>query len=334
MGHGPGHAAFSSLTFDFSPVASTEITIRNITFRNPVLTASGTFGYGLEADAFVDVAELGGVVTKSISRRPRDGNPPQRIAETTAGMLNSIGLANVGMDAFLGTKLPLLVQRRATVVVNIAASSIEEYCHVLERCEEHEGIAGYEINVSCPNVKDGGLNFGTHCPSVAEITRELRKRTGKFLAIKLTPNVTSIGEFAKACEGEGADAVSCINTVVGMAVDARTRRPKIATITGGYSGPAIKPIALAKVYEVRKAVSIPIIGIGGIMNAEDAIEFMIVGASLIQVGTALFIDPAAGVKIARGIEAYLREHGMASVTELIGSLDTSMQPSLVAAGWT
>lgn len=315
-------------------MASTEITIRDITFSNPVLTASGTFGYGLECDAFIDVAELGGVVTKSISRKPRDGNPPQRIAETTAGMLNSIGLANVGVDVFLDAKLPMLRERRATVIVNIAASSVEEYCYVLERCEEHEGIAGYEINVSCPNVKDGGLNFGTHCPSVAEITRELRKRTGRLLAIKLTPNVTSIGEFAKACEAEGADAISCINTVVGMAVDARTRRPKIATITGGYSGPAIKPIALAKVYEVRKAVSIPIIGIGGIMSAEDAIEFMIVGASLVQVGTALFVDPAAGVKIARGIASYLDEHGISSAQDLVGSLDTSMQPSLVAAGWS
>jgi dihydroorotate dehydrogenase (NAD+) catalytic subunit len=313
---------------------TTEITIRNATFKNPVLTASGTFGYGLECEAFLDVSELGGVVTKSISRKPRDGNPPQRIAETTGGMLNSIGLANVGVDAFLDQKLPMLRERRATVIVNIAASSVEEYCYVLERCEEHEGITGYEINVSCPNVKDGGLSFGTDCLAVGGITRELRGRTDKFLAIKLTPNVTSIGEFARACEAEGADAVSCVNTFVGMAVDARTRRPKIATITGGYSGPAIKPMALAKVYEVRKAVSIPIIGIGGIMSAEDAIEFMIVGASLVQVGTALFIDPAAGVKIARGIERYLAEQKIESVKELIGSLDTSMQPSLVAAGWS
>lgn len=313
---------------------STAITIGNVTFKNPVLTASGTFGYGLECESFVDVAQLGAVVTKSISRKPRDGNPPQRIAETTGGMLNSIGLANVGVDVFLSAKLPELRRRGATVIVNIAASSVDEYCYVLERCEEHEGIAGYEVNVSCPNVKDGGLNFGTHCPSVAQITRELRARTRKLLAIKLTPNVTSMGEFARACQEEGADAVSCVNTFLGMAVDAHTRRPKIATITGGYSGPAIKPLALAKVYEVRKAVSIPIIGIGGIMNAEDAIEFMIVGASLVQVGTALFVDPAAGVTIARGIEEYLTAHSIASAAELVGSLDTSMQPSLVAAGWS
>lgn len=311
----------------------TSLTIRGATFKNPVLTASGTFGYGLECPDFVDVSKLGAVVTKSISRKPRAGNPPQRIAETTAGMLNSIGLANVGVDVFLNEKLPALRELNATVIVNIAASSIDEYCYVLERCEEHEGISGYEINVSCPNVRDGGLSFGTSCDLVGEITRELRRRTEKFLAVKLTPNVTSIGEFARVCEAEGADAVSCVNTFVGMAVDVKTRRPKVATITGGYSGPAIKPIALAKVYEVAKAVKIPVIGIGGIMSAADALEFMIVGASLVQVGTALFIDPGVGVPIAQGIEEHLRAAGMRSTRDLIGSLDVSLQPSLVAAGW-
>ena len=312
----------------------TSTTIRNVTFKNPVLTASGTFGYGLECEQFVDVSQLGGVVTKSISRKPRQGNPPQRIAETTAGMLNSIGLANVGVDVFLDEKLPELRRRGATTIVNIAASSVDEYAYVLERCEEHEGVDGYEINVSCPNVKDGGLNFGTHCPSVADITRQMRRRTEKFLAIKLTPNVTSIGEFAKACEAEGADAVSCVNTFVGMAVDIHSRRPKIATITGGYSGPAIKPIALAKVHEVRRAVSIPIIGIGGIMTAEDAIEFLIVGATLVQVGTALFVDPAAGVTIARGIEQFMIEQKIDDIAELVGSLDTTLSATLVNAGWS
>lgn len=312
---------------------STEVSLRNLTVKNPVLTASGTFGYGLECPDFVDVSQLGGVVTKSISRKPRDGNPPQRIAETPAGMLNSIGLANVGVDVFLNEKLPALRRAGATVIVNIAASSVEEYCYVLERCEEHEGVDGYEINVSCPNVKDGGLSFGTNCNAVGEITRELRKRTDRFLAMKLTPNVTSIGEFARACEAEGADAVSCVNTFVGMDIFVENRRPKIATITGGFSGPAILPMALAKVWEVRKAVKIPIIGIGGITTAEDALKFLIVGASLVQVGTALFLDPGAGVTIARGIEEYMERHGMASMNELIGSLDTSLQPSLVAAGW-
>ena len=312
---------------------NTEQTFRTATFRNPVLTASGTFGYGLETPSFVNVAELGGVVTKSISRKPRPGNPPQRIAETAAGMLNSIGLANVGVDVFLDQKLPALRKAGATVIVNIAASSIEEYAYVLERCEDHEGIDGYEINVSCPNVKDGGLSFGTSCDSVGEITRVLREKTERFLAIKLTPHVTSIGEFARMCEANGADAVSCINTFVGMDIFVESRRPKIATITGGYSGPAILPMALAKVWEVRKAVSIPIIGIGGIMNAEDALKFLIVGASLIQVGTGLFIDPGCGPTIAQGIEEYMDRHGIADISELIGSMDTSLQPSLVAAGW-
>lgn len=308
-------------------------TIAGTEFRNPVLTASGTFGYGLECPEFVDISRLGGVVTKSISRKPRPGNPPQRIAETTAGMLNSIGLANVGVDVFIDEKMPALREAGATVIVNIAASSIEEYAYVLDRCDEVEGVDGYEINVSCPNVKDGGLSFGTNCPAVGEITKVLRARTKKFLAMKLTPNVTSIGEFAKACEAEGADAVSCVNTFVGMDLFLETRRPKIATITGGYSGPAILPMALAKVHEVRKAVSIPIIGIGGIMTAEDALKFMIVGASLVQVGTALFVDPGCGPTIADGIAEYCDRHGITEITDLVGSLDTSLQPSLVAAGW-
>jgi len=313
----------------------TELQIRNARFKNPVLTASGTFGYGLECPDLFDVSQLGGVVTKSISRKPRDGNPPQRIAETSSGgMLNSIGLANVGVDVFLDQKLPALLERKATVIVNIAASSVEEYCYVLERCEEHEGIDGYEINVSCPNVKDGGLSFGTDCPAVAQITRELRSRTDRFLAMKLTPNVTSIGEFARACEAEGADAVSCVNTFIGMDIDVGTRRPKIATITGGYSGPAILPMALAKVYEVRKAVKIPIIGIGGIMTAQDAIKFLVVGASLIQLGTVLFVDPMAATTVVKGIEEYMQQNGFSQINDLIGSLDVTMQPSLVAAGWS
>ncbi|MCC7439858.1 MAG: dihydroorotate dehydrogenase [Armatimonadetes bacterium] len=313
----------------------TELQIRNARFKNPVLTASGTFGYGLECPDLFDVSRLGGVVTKSISRKPRDGNPPQRIAETSSGgMLNSIGLANVGVDVFLDQKLPALIERKATVIVNIAASSVEEYCYVLERCEEHEGIDGYEINVSCPNVKDGGLSFGTDCPAVAQITRELRSRTDRFLSMKLTPNVTSIGEFARACEAEGADAVSCVNTFIGMDIDVGTRRPKIATITGGYSGPAILPMALAKVYEVRKAVKIPIIGIGGIMTAQDAIKFLVVGASLIQLGTVLFVDPMAATTVVKGIEEYMQQNGFSQINDLIGALDVTMQPSLVAAGWS
>jgi dihydroorotate dehydrogenase (NAD+) catalytic subunit len=312
-----------------------EVKIRNIVFKNPILTASGTFGYGLECPELTDVSKLGAVVTKSVSRKLRHGNPFQRIAESTGGMLNSIGLANVGIDIFLNEKIPALKDANATVLVNIAASSIEEYCYLIERCEElNDGVAGYEINVSCPNVKDGGLNFGTNCNSVGEITKSVRKLTDKFISIKLTPNVTSVSEFAIVCESEGADAVTCCNTFLGMAVDSKSRKPKLATITGGYSGPAIKPMALAKVYEVRKATKIPIIGSGGIMCVEDALEFLIVGASLIELGTALFVDPNLGPKIIIGIEDYLIANSFESVNDLIGSLDTTMQPSLVASGWS
>ena len=299
---------------------NTSLNIRSLQLRNRVLVASGTFGYGDETRALTDVRLLGGIVTKSISWNPRQGNAPSRIAETASGMLNSIGLANVGVENFITKKLPALRELGTTIIANIAASSIDEYCDVLLRLEEEEGIDGYEINVSCPNVKEGGLNFGTRCEKTAEITRELRKRTKKTLIIKLTPNVTHISEFAKAVEAEGADAVSLINTLVGMAIDIRTGKPKLSTITGGLSGPAIKPVALAKVYEVSKVVSIPIIGIGGIMTWEDAIEFFLAGASAIQVGTANFIDPDAAVKIAHGIEAYCVKEGIEDVANLVGAM--------------
>jgi dihydroorotate dehydrogenase (NAD+) catalytic subunit len=299
---------------------NTELRLGSLRLKNRVLVASGTFGYGNEARAFTDLSRLGGIVTKSISLLPRQGNAPTRIAETASGMLNSIGLANVGLENFLRDKLPPLREIDTQIVANIAASSIEEYCAVLERLDEVEGIHGFEINVSCPNVKDGGLNFGTKVDKTAEITRELRGRTRKALIIKLTPNVTRVSDFARAVQEEGADAVSLINTLVGMAVDVRTRRPKLSTITGGLSGPAIKPVALAKVYEVWKVVSIPIIGIGGIMTWEDAIEFLLVGASAIQVGTASFVDPDAGAKIARGMEEYCLREGIADIQELVGGM--------------
>lgn len=299
---------------------NTSFTLGTLHLKNRVLVASGTFGYGNEAAPYTDVSALGGIVTKSISQLPRQGNAPTRIAETPSGMLNSIGLANVGLDAFVRDKLPFLRAVGTSIIVNIAASSVDEYCAVLERLEDEEGIEGYEINVSCPNVKEGGLNFGTRCDMTEAITRELRKRTGRALIIKLTPNVTHIGDFARACEAEGADAVSLINTLVGMAVDVRTRRPKLSTITGGLSGPAIKPVALAKVYEVSKAVRIPIIGIGGIMTWEDAIEFLLVGASAIQVGTASFRDPDAAVRIVHGMQSYCEEQGIEDIQELVGGL--------------
>lgn len=299
---------------------NTSFSLGTMHLKNRVLVASGTFGYGNEAAPYTDLSGLGGIVTKSVSLLPRQGNPPSRIAETPAGMLNSIGLANVGIDAFIQEKLPFLREIDTSIIVNIAASTIEEYIEVLERLEDEDGIEAYEINVSCPNVKEGGLNFGTRCDMTENITRELRQRTTRTLIIKLTPNVTHIADFARACEAEGADAVSLINTLVGMAVNIATRRPVLSTITGGLSGPAIKPVALAKVFEVYKAVGIPIIGIGGITTWQDAIEFLLVGASAIQVGTASFRDPDAGVKIARGMEAYCLSQGVSDIRELIGGL--------------
>ena len=312
---------------------SMEVNLGSIILKNPVLTASGTFGYGDDVPELVDVNRLGGIVTKSLSRKPRAGNPPVRVVETASGMLNSIGLANIGVDRFIAEKLPKLRLFSTAVIANIAASSIDEYCDVLSLLEREEGIAGYEINVSCPNVKEGGLSFGTSPMLTAEITKRLRALTKKTLILKLTPNVTQISEFARAVEAEGADGVSVINTVIGMAVDIRKRTPKLATVTGGLSGPAIKPIALAKVYEVSRAVKIPVIGIGGIMTAEDAIEFMMVGAAAVQVGTANFVNPAAGVTIAEGIRRFCEEQNISRVTELTGSLKVEHNLS-VLSGWT
>jgi dihydroorotate dehydrogenase (NAD+) catalytic subunit len=309
------------------------VELAGVRFQNPVLVASGTFGYGAEASKYCDIARLGGIVTKSVSWKPRVGNQPHRIIETASGMLNSIGLANVGVHIFVKEKLPYLAEFDTKIIANIAASSIEEYRDVLEFIEANAtpNLAGYEINVSCPNVKDGGLSFGTNVERTAELTMALRGSTKRPLIIKLTPNVTSVAPFAQAVEQAGADAISLVNTVVGMAVDVTTRRPRLSTVTGGLSGPAIKPIALAKVYEARKACKLPIIGIGGITNARDAIEFLIVGASMVQVGTANFVDPATGIDVAAGIEVYLRENGMKSVAELVGSLE--VDTTLRAQGW-
>ena len=310
-------------------MADLQVSIGNLMLKNPVLVASGTYGYGDDCRELIDVNRLGGIVTKSLSLKSRDGNPPTRIAETASGMLNSIGLANIGVRKFIAEKLPFLQSLSTVVIANIAASSVEEYCEVLSLLEEREGIAGYEINVSCANVKEGGLSFGTNCSMTAEITRRLRKLTRKCLIIKLTPNVTHVSEFARAVKDEGADAVSLINTLIGMAVDVRTKQPKLSTVTGGLSGPAIKPIALAKVYEVRKAVDIPILGIGGIMTAEDAVEFMLVGATAVQVGTANFIDPAAGISIADGIAKYCDEQHVTKVRDLIGTMKAAKERSVI-----
>ncbi len=301
----------------------TTFKLGNVEFKNRVLVASGTFGYGDEVADTVNINRLGGLITKSLTLHPRDGNPPPRIVETASGMLNSIGLANIGIEKFIEEKLPLLNNFDTVIIVNVAGKTVEEYCRVIEKLEQVEGINAYEINVSCPNVKEGGLNFGTNVKATAEITKEVRRRTKKPLIVKLTPNVTRVSEFGRAAEAEGADAVSLINTLFGLTVDVKTRKPKISTITGGLSGPAIKPVALAKVYEVVQAIRIPVIGIGGINTAEDALEFLIVGAVAVQIGTANFIDPALAIYIAEGIEKYCSRNNIDDVQQIIGSLDTS-----------
>lgn len=301
-------------------MADLRVRIGALALKNPVLVASGTFGYGNDIPQLSDVNRIGGIVTKSLSMKARDGNPPDRIVETAGGMLNSIGLANIGVGDFIENKLPALRTFDTAIIANIAASSVDEYCDVLSLLEGEEGIHAYEINVSCPNVKEGGLSFGTRPDMTGEITRRLRKLTSKTLIIKLTPNVTHVSEFARVCAGEGADAVSLINTLVGMAIDHRRRTPKLSTVTGGLSGPAIKPVALAKVYEVAQAVKIPIVGIGGIMTAEDAVEFLLAGATAVQVGTANFIDPSASMKIADRLGTYCDDQGVGKVTELVGAL--------------
>lgn len=310
-------------------MVETSFSLRTVVFKNRVLVASGTFGYGDECLDAGQLTRLGGIITKSLSLKPRDGNPPPRIVETPGGMLNSIGLANIGVGRFVTEKLPFLRTIGTTVIANIAASSIDEYCAVLDALEEHEGVDAYEINVSCPNVKDGGLNFGTNCDLTAQITRRLRSRTTKPLILKLTPNVTHIADFARAVEAEGADAISAINTLIGMAVDIRTRQPSLSTVTGGLSGPAIKPVALAKVYEISRSVKIPVIGIGGIMSVNDALEFLMVGASAVQIGTANFIDPTTGIRIAEGLTEYCEQQNISDMRSLVGCLDAKTNVSVV-----
>jgi dihydroorotate dehydrogenase (NAD+) catalytic subunit len=307
----------------------TSFTLRKVEFKNRVFVASGTFGYGDEVRALIDAGGLGGIFTKSLSWKPRTGNPPQRIVETASGMLNSIGLANIGVHSFIEQKLPYLRKLDTKIIANIAASSLQEYCDVLKLLEDQEGIAAYEINVSCPNVKEGGLNFGTDCSMTGKITASLRKLTNKALIIKLTPNVTHISEFARAVETEGADAVSVMNTLIGMAINIKTRKPKLSTITGGLSGPAIKPVALAKVYEVFKSVKIPIFGIGGIASAEDAIEFLLAGATAVQIGTMNFVDPAISIKITNDMVLYAREHGISDIGTLVGALQADVKFSVL-----
>ena len=310
-------------------MALTSFRLAGLELKNRVLVASGTYGYGDDCLETADPGKLGGIITKSLSLKPRPGNPPVRIVETTGGMLNSIGLANIGVHRFVNEKLPFLRSVDTAVIVNIAASTIDEYCEVLRILEGEDGVDGFEINVSCPNVREGGLTFGTDRAAVEEITRRLRVLTKKPLLVKLTPNVTHIAEFARAVEGEGGDAVSVINTLIGMAIDIRTRKPVLSTVTGGLSGPAIKPVALAKVYETARAVRIPVIGIGGITSAADALEFLIAGATAVQVGTANFVDPASGIKVAEGIGRFCDENGIPDVAALVGSLDAGSGVSVL-----
>ena len=290
-----------------------------LTFRNPVLLASGTVGYGNEISEFIDLNKIGGIVTKSLSLKPRKGNPPQRIVETPSGMLNAIGLANVGVEEYIKTKIPFIEKYDVPLICNIAASSVEEYVECTRILTEQEAVDAFEINVSCPNVKEGGLQFGNNVNAVAKITDRVKAVTNKPVIIKLSPNVSYISEFAKAVKDSGGDAVSAINTLVGTAFNIFTKKPKIKNVNGGLSGPAIKPVALAKVLEIKQKVDIPIIGIGGIMNWKDVIEFMIAGSSAIQIGTLNFIDPTAPMQIIKELEEYCVDSGISKLSELTGS---------------
>jgi len=301
-------------------MADLSTVIHNIKLRNPVLTASGTFGYGIEFDDFIDVNLLGGFIVKGTTIHPRQGNPYPRMAETSSGMLNSVGLQNGGARYFASDIYPKLIKYQTNLLVNVSGSTVEEYVACAEIINELEHIAGIELNISCPNVREGGMAFGTSCPSAAAVVSAVRKVYKKTLIVKLSPNVTDIAEIAKAVEGAGADSVSLINTLLGMAINAETRKPVLSTITGGLSGPAVKPIALRMVWQVSHAVKIPIIGLGGIMNATDAIEFFLAGATAIEVGTANFIDPTVTLKIIDGIDNYLNRHKISSINDLIGCL--------------
>ncbi len=286
--------------------------------QNPVLTASGTFGYGIEFQDFIDLECLGGFIVKGTTLNPREGNPYPRMAETSSGMLNAVGLQNKGVDYFIEHIYPRIQSVKTNILVNVSGSTISDYAATAEKINELEHIPGIELNISCPNVKEGGMAFGTSCISAAEVVKAVRKVYHKHLMVKLSPNVTNIQEIALAVETEGADSVSLINTLLGMAIDARKRKPVLSTVTGGLSGACVKPIALRMVWQVAQVVKIPVIGLGGIMNAMDAIEFLLAGASAIQVGTANFIDPAITLKIRHGINAYLNENGFKSVKEIIG----------------
>lgn len=301
-------------------MADLRVKLGTVELKNPVMTASGTFGYGYEFTDFIDLSRLGGIVVKAVTGSNRDGNAYPRMAETPAGMLNSVGLQNKGVDYFVKEIYPTIKDFDTQIYVNVSGSTIEEYVEVAARINELDRIPGIELNISCPNVKQGGMAFGTIPATATEVTRAVRDVYSKSLMVKLSPNVTSVSDMAKAVVDGGADVISVINTLLGMAIDAEKRKPILSTVTGGLSGPAIKPVALRMVWQVSRAVKVPVVGLGGIMNATDAIEFILAGATAIQVGTANFIDPTISVKIVDGINDYLERHKMSSVTELIGAL--------------
>ena len=294
---------------------------KGLTLKNPVMTASGTFGYGEEYADFIDLTKIGGILVKGTTLNHREGNPYPRMAETPSGMLNAVGLQNKGVDYFVETIYPRIKDIDTNIIVNVSGSTIEDYCAVAEKVNALENIPAIELNVSCPNVKQGGMAFGVTTSGIEQVVSAVRKVYDKHLIVKLSPNVTSIADLALAAEASGADSVSLINTLLGMAIDAEKRRPKLSTITGGLSGACVKPIALRMVWQVAKAVKIPVIGLGGISSATDAIEFLLAGASAIEIGTANFIDPAITVKVAKGIVEYCERHGIKNVSDLTGALE-------------
>lgn len=293
---------------------------RGLTIKNPVMTASGTFGYGLEYGDFIDLNRLGGVLVKGTTLHPRQGNPYPRMAETPSGMLNAVGLQNKGVDYFCKHIYPTISGYDTAMIVNVSGSQVEDYIATAEKINALERIPAIELNISCPNVKEGGMAFGVTCAGAASVVRAVRAVYDKTLIVKLSPNVTDITEIARAVEAEGADSISMINTLLGMAIDAEKRRPVLSTITGGLSGPAVKPIALRMVWQTAQTVKVPIIGMGGIASATDAIEFLLAGASAVEVGTYNFVDPSVTTQIVNGIEGYMRRHGFTDIQDLIGAL--------------
>jgi len=303
------------------PIPDLRVSIGPLNLANPVMTASGTFGYGREFEDLMDLQSLGAIIVKGISLSPRAGNPPPRIVETACGMLNAIGLQNVGVDRFLAEKMEYLGKLKVPIIVNILGESLDEYRVITEKLSASPAISAIEVNISCPNVTKGGVAFGTDPAMAAAVTRAVKERSVVPVIVKLSPNVTDITEIAKAVEAAGADAVSLINTLIGMAINLKKRRPQLANVIGGLSGPAIKPIALRMVYQVARAISVPVIGIGGIATAEDALEFMLAGATAVQVGTANFVNPRASEEVVWGISEYVLAEKLPSVREMIGALE-------------